>query len=112
LVAGRNWGDDMRKIKVSEAMQGSWEHSFNSIGKNRLRLMHSILEEQYLSDYIYHRTVGIVYNPAQERYGNYVPTIIPKKHDASIYLDRTTALLPLHIQPDSSQIQETDPFGM
>jgi erythromycin esterase len=102
----------MRKIKVSEAMQGSWEHSFNSIGQNRLLLMHSILEEQYLSDYIHHRTVGIVYNPAQERYGNYVPTIIPKKHDASIYLDRTTALLPLHIQPDSSQIQETDPFGM
>jgi erythromycin esterase len=112
VVAGRNWGDDMRKIKVSEAMQGSWEHSFNSIGQNRLLLMHSILEEQCLSDYIHHQTVGIVCNPAQERYGNYDPTIIPKKHDASIYLDQTTTLLPLHIQPDSSQIQETYPFGM
>lgn len=114
VVAGRNWGDEMRKIKVPEAVEGSWEHAFHvaSNGENRLLLMNTIIEEKSLSDYIGHRAIGVVYNPEHERYGNYVPTIIPKRYDAFIYIDETTALHPLHIQPDGNQIPETYPFGM
>jgi erythromycin esterase-like protein len=114
VIAGRNWGDDMRKIKVPEAAEESWEHSFHiaSNAEDRLLLMNSIREEKCLSDYIAHRAVGVVYNPEHEKYGNYVPTILPKRYDAFLYIDETTALHPLHIQPEGSQIPATYPFGM
>jgi erythromycin esterase-like protein len=114
VVAGRTWGDEMRKIIVPEAVEGSWEHSFHiaSNGQNKLLLMSPIREEQSLSDYIPHRAIGVVYNPEHERYGNYVPTIMPRRYDAFIYLDETTALHPLHIKPNGSQIPATYPFGM
>ena len=44
-----------------------------------------------------HRAIGVVYKPAHERYGNYVPTILPHRYDALIYLERTRALRPLHM---------------
>ncbi len=59
-----------------------------------------------------HRAVGVVYDPKFEEYGNYVPTIIPLRYDAFIYLDETRALFPLHIQPHGNEMPETYPFGV
>jgi erythromycin esterase len=114
VVAGREWGDSMRKINVPEAVEGSWEHAFHlaSNGQNRLLLMNKIKEEKCLSSYIGHRAIGVVYNPEDERFGNYVPTILPKRYDAFIFIDETKALHPIHIQPEGNQIPETYPFGM
>lgn len=90
-------------------MQGSWEHSFHiaSNGQNRL-LLNTFREEKCLSDYIGHRVIGVVYNTEHEKYGNYVPLILPKRYDAFIHA--TTTLHPLHIQPEGSQIAETYRF--
>ncbi|MBP2283149.1 erythromycin esterase-like protein [Flavobacterium sp. CG_23.5] len=114
VIAGREWGDSMRKIKVPEAVEGSWEHSFHlaSKGQNKLLIMNKIKEEKCLSSYIGHRAIGVVYNPEHERFGNYVPTILPKRYDAFIFLDETSALHPINIKPDRIQIPETYPFGM
>jgi erythromycin esterase len=65
-----------------------------------------------MENHIGHRAVGVVYNPELEQYGNYVPTILPARYDAFIYLDETKALHPLHIQPDGKQVPETYPFGV
>jgi erythromycin esterase len=114
VVAGRDWGDSMRKIKMPEAVEGSWEQLFHlaSKGENRLLLMNQISTEECMSHPIGHRAIGVVYNPEQERFENYVPTILPKRYDAFIFLDETTALHPLHIQPDNKQTPETYPFGI
>jgi hypothetical protein len=37
---------------------------------------------------------------------------MPERYDAFIFLDETTALHPIHIEPDGNQIPETYPFGM
>jgi erythromycin esterase len=114
VVAGREWGDSMRKIKVPEAMIGSWEHAFHlaANGKNKLLLMNKLKEEKNLSRPINHRAIGVVYNPEHERFGNYVPTIIPKRYDAFIFLDETNALHPIHIQLQGNKIPDTYPFGI
>mgnify|MGYP003608071173 FL=1 len=114
VIAGREWGDSMRKIKVPEAVQGSWEHSFHVAGngKNKLLLMNKVKDEKCLLSYIAHRAIGVVYNPEHERFGNYVPSILPKRYDAFIFLDETNALHPMLICPDGNQIPETYPFGM
>ena len=114
LVAARSWGDRMRKMSMPEAIKGSLEHDFHlaAEGKNKLLLLNKIREEPCLSSYIGHRAIGVVYNPEQERFGNYVETILPKRYDAFIFLDETSALHPIQIEPDGSEIPETYPFGM
>ncbi len=65
-----------------------------------------------MENHIGHRAIGVVYNPQNEKYGNYVPSILPLRYDAFIFLDETTALYPLHIEPDGHQVPETYPFGV
>ena len=114
VIAGKNWGDAKRKIKVPEAEEGSWENTFHHAcnGQNRLLLFDKINEEECLSSRIGHRAIGVVYNPEHERFGNYVQTILPKRYDAIIFIDETSALHPIQIEPDGNQIPETYPFGV
>lgn len=65
-----------------------------------------------MENHVGHRAVGVVYQPQYERHGNYVPTILPLRYDAFIYLDETHALHPLHIEPDGHLVPETYPFGV
>ncbi|WP_207915812.1 erythromycin esterase family protein [Flavobacterium caseinilyticum] len=114
VVAGREWGDSMRKIKVPEAIHGSWEHAFHKAnnGQNRLLLMNKVKEEKCLFSPIDHRAIGVVYNPEHEKFGNYVPSILPERYDAFIFIDETNALHPINIEVNGNQIPETYPFGM
>ncbi|MFV8360148.1 erythromycin esterase family protein [Flavobacterium sp. LS1P3] len=69
------------KKKVPEAVVGSWEHAFHLAGngKNKLLLINKVKDEKCLPSYIGHRAIEVVYNPQHERFGNYVPTIMPKR---------------------------------
>ena len=70
------------------------------------------LNYQLMENFIGYRAIGVVYNPEYEKYGNYVPSILPLRYDAFIYIDHTHALHPLHIEPHGHQIPETYPFGV
>ncbi|HYO05510.1 MAG TPA: erythromycin esterase family protein [Phototrophicaceae bacterium] len=60
------------------------------------------------------RAIGVVYNPKYEKYGNYVPTKLPSRYDALLFIDKTNALSPLHMQPmeNDSEPPETFPSGV
>lgn len=114
VIAGQHWGGQMKSVNVPNAIEGSFENSFHQAceGQNRLILLNKLKDENCLSHYIGHRAIGVVYHPEHEQYGNYVPTIIPQRYDAFIFLDKTNALHPLRIHPDGNLIPETYPFGM
>lgn len=114
VIAGKNWGDAMKKMNLPKAKNGSWEQLFHVAckGKNKLLIMDKIKDEDCVSSHIAHRAVGVVYNSEYERAGNYVPTIFPMRYDAFIFIDETSALHPLHIETDEHQIPETFPFGV
>jgi len=60
-----------------------------------------------------HRAIGVVYHPEYEHYGNYVPTVLPRRYDAFLYLDRTAALTPLVTHAvDTEDVTETYPSGV
>ena len=113
-MAGRRWGAAMQVMNLPEAKEGSWEYLLHQAGtENKLLLMEDFVNSDTLMENrIGHRAVGVVYNPLYEQYGNYVPTIVPLRYDAFIYLDTTSALHPLHIVPNGHQIPETYPFGV
>ena len=57
--------------------------------------------------------ICVVYRPLYEA-GNYVPTVLPRRYDAFLFLDETQALHPLHeVQPlEEGEVPETFPTGV
>ena len=104
----------MQAMQMPDATKGSWEYLLHQAGKeNKLLLMDDFASnDMFMENHIGHRAIGVVYNPQYEQYGNYVPSILPLRYDAFIFLDETNALHPLQIKPDGTQMPETFPFGV
>ena len=100
VVAGRSWEAPMEAMEVPPARAGSWEHALHLMGEeDRLLLFRPPVDAgDALAVPRGHRAIGVVYRPEAE-WGNYVPTVLPLRYDAFLYLDRTRALHPLHIEP-------------
>ena len=114
VTASKSWGAPIQKMRLPEAQKDSWEYLLHQAGKeNKLLLMDEFMnDDNLMENQIGHRAVGVVYQPEYERNGNYVPTTLPLRYDAFIYIDETKALHPLHIEPDGNQMPETYPFGV
>ena len=112
VIAGDEWGAPMQEMQVPPAREGSIEHALHREGgQNRYLLFNNEEASTIYASAIPHRAIGVVYNPERERWGNYVPSVMPKRYDAFIYIDRTRALHPLHLQPHAEKMPETYPFG-
>jgi erythromycin esterase-like protein len=113
VIAGRSWGAPMLTVNVPKALPGSWEWLLHEAGvKNNLLIMDDFMDDLFMENHVDHRAIGVVYNPVFEKFGNYVPSILPMRYDVFIYLDETNALHPLHLQPHGHKIPETYPFGV
>ena len=111
VIAGDSWGAPMQSKFVPDARSGSAEELLhNDSAENKLLIFNRLNKRERFHEVMPHRAIGVVYNPAHEKYGNYVPTVLNSRYDAFIYLDKTRALHPLHIQPDGHKIPETFPF--
>lgn len=111
VVAGKYWGAPMEIMKVPEAKKGSWEDIFHQSSADSKLILSPDLKDERFFDWRGQRAIGVVYNPDYEL-GNYVETVLPKRYDAFIYLDKTEALRPLHLKPKKEEIPETYPFGV
>ena len=113
VIAGEEWGAPMEEMPVPEARRDSWEEVLHShAAEDRLLVFEGDEPEEALEPRG-HRAIGVVYRPAHERYGNYVPTILPHRYDALLYLDRSRALRPLHLAVrEDGEAPETFPSGM
>lgn len=112
VKAGRNWEDKMRTMEVPEARKGSWEELLHRAGAtDKLILFDQLTEDPLFFEPIDHRAIGVVYNPDNDHNANYVPSILPYRYDAFIYLDETSAVHPLHSKPADDLMPETYPWG-
>ncbi len=113
VIAGDAWGAPMERMPVPLAMEGSWEDILHRVPKeNKLLLLDDLRDEQPLLNRRGHRAIGVVYHPPVERYGNYVPTVLPRRYDAFLFIDKSEALHPLHIDVDRGKPPETYPWGL
>ena len=111
VIAGDAWGAAMEEMPVPRAREGSWEALLHEQdAKNRYYLSKDLQESQRLRRTVPHRAIGVVYHPEQERYGNYVPSIIPQRYDAFVFLDKTKALHPLHLPASKGKTPENFPW--
>jgi erythromycin esterase len=119
VIAGEEWGAPMERMRVPEARPGSWEDVMHdalqaSDGSGSALVVFDDTSDggfPGLDEPIAHRAIGVVYDPRQEHWGNYVPTIVPRRYDAFMFIDETHALSPLHLPVRVGEVPETFPSG-
>ncbi|MFL5616980.1 MAG: erythromycin esterase family protein [Gemmatimonadaceae bacterium] len=116
VIAGKEWGAPMGRVRVPEAKAGSWEDLLHGAGTEDKLLLFDGSDDggiDGLDAPIVHRAIGVVYDPRAERWGNYVPTIVPRRYDAFLYIDESRALDALHMPVFvDGEVPETYPSGM
>jgi erythromycin esterase-like protein len=121
VIAGEEWGARMQRMRVPEGREGSWEdvmHLALAKGSDVMNAGLLVFDGAAdggiaeLDEPIAHRAIGVVYDPHHEHWGNYVPTIIPRRYDAFVFIDETHALSPLHMPVNVAEVPETFPSGM
>jgi len=100
VIAGTEWSAPMQRMRVPPAREGCWEDVLHRAGGENRLLVFSEDDSDGLLESRGHRAIGVVYDPAHERYSNYVPTVLPRRYDAFLYLDETRALHPLPVRPE------------
>ncbi len=113
VIAGEAWDAPMKKMKVPEARSDSWEYLLHQASSmDKLIISQDLNEIEPLHQPMNHRAIGVVYNPNTDYFGNYVPSVMPDRYDAFIYLDKTTALHPIDTKTDLQSTPETYPWGV
>jgi erythromycin esterase len=116
VIASPAWHGTTEKVELPLGAEGSYESAFHKvaqvIGPNFWLSLKGAEHIAALTETRGHRAVGVVYHPAYERLGNYVPTSLAKRYDHFLFFDRTTALKPLIQAFDRHEFPETYPQGM
>jgi erythromycin esterase-like protein len=117
VIAGDEWGAPMQRMRVPGAREGSVENLLHeATGGADALLVFNGDEDGGIAGFdapLDNRAIGVVYDPRRERYGNYVPTIVPRRYDAVLFIDETHAVDPLHMPVRiADDVPETYPTGM
>jgi len=116
VIAAEEWGAPMERMRVPPARAGSFEDAMYEAAVGDALLVfdgrgHAEIAGLYQP--MGHRAIGVVYDPRAERWGNYVPTVVPRRYDAFIYIDETHAVDPLHFPVHADgEPPETYPSGV
>ncbi|RDV14929.1 erythromycin esterase family protein [Pontibacter diazotrophicus] len=95
VMAAQSWGSATQVMNVPEAQSGSWEWMLHRHGpSDKIILLDELRRQQLFMQRIGHRAIGVTYNPGDET-GNYVPSVLPERYNAFIFIDQTEALHPL-----------------
>jgi len=115
VIAGDAWGTPMRRMTVPAARPGSWEDVLHRAGRGKdFYLLFNGDEDggiAGLDEWLDHRAIGVVYRPQYEHYGNYVPTQVPKRYDAFVFVDESHGVAPLRLPVVEGEM-EGFPTGM
>ena len=102
----------MERMNVPPGRPGSWEDVLHRAAPSDKLLIFDH-PGATLQEVRGHRAIGVVYHPEYEHYGNYVPTVLPRRYDAFLFIDEAHALHPLHVPArDRSEVPETYPTGV
>ena len=113
VMAGEEWGAPMQEMTLPPAREGSIEQRLHrEAATDRYYIFDDLRDNSIFDGRTHHRAAGVVYDPARERYSNYVPSVMRERYDAFIYIDETTALHPVPAHAEDQKIPDTYPFGV
>jgi erythromycin esterase-like protein len=107
VLAGSQWGAPVEVMTMPAAISGSIEDYLHQTGISPLLLFPDAAElAKNLLRPIQHRAVGVAYNPLSES-GNYVWSELPRRYNAMIFIDETSALKALSFDEPENTPKET-----
>jgi erythromycin esterase len=113
VIAAESWDAPTRALPVPPARPGSVEDLLHRYAPDpALFVFPPAPHGELLTARLGHRAIGVVYHPAYEQMGNYVPTTLGERYDAFLWFDQTAALHPLHVPPAHDREPETYPTGV
>jgi erythromycin esterase len=114
VIAAREWDAPMEVMRMPIGRRESWEDVLHDAGDHdRLLIFEPGRLPQESLAWRGHRAIGVVYRPEYDWYGNYVPTVLPRRYDALMFVDESHALRPLHLRPRAEkEPPETFPTGL
>ena len=95
VTAASSWGGAPEDKPLAPAVEGSYEHLFHQLGLPRFVVRLRGDAPEVLQQTRPERAVGVVFQPSQERAGNYLDARMAEQFDAVIHVDRSTRVLPL-----------------
>ena len=108
VIAGAAWDDPWQEMRVPPGRENSWEDVLHrAVPQDSLFVFPSDPSVE-MSDWREHRAIGVVYRPQYEQFGNYVPTVLPRRYDALLYVDQSAGVRPL-FRPTESELPEEAP---
>jgi erythromycin esterase-like protein len=118
VIASHAWDGPIETLPVPAGRDGTYEAAFHDACSTLSASQAYIVmrdedrdPESPLSQILGHRAIGVVYDPAHERWGNYVPTSLANRYDAFVFVDRTRAVEPYDISFLHEDLPETWPRG-
>jgi erythromycin esterase-like protein len=112
VLSGRSWGDTIRNVILPPARPGSWEDALHTQGGyDRIIFSNTLRNTKGLNSYFYTRAVGAIYQPATDAYSVYTSSLMHRRYNAFIYLEKTSALHPISVKTDYRQAPFLYPTG-
>jgi erythromycin esterase-like protein len=97
VIAGSAWEAPMQTMTVPPAQAQSWEALMHQMAPaNKIIVTREWRDDPEMMKVRGNRAIGVVYDPKREQ-GNYVPTKLPDRYDAFLFIDKTQALKPLNV---------------
>jgi len=115
VIAGKYWDAPWEEMTVPPGRDGSWEEVMHRASAADKLFVFRQPAAAELADWRGHRAIGVVFRPQYEHHGNYVPTVLPRRYDAFLYIDETRALRPLSGFAGTDEeegVPETYPTGV
>ena len=86
----------MERMRIPKGIPGSYEHMFGNFDQEQFYIIFDAEDRTHpaMNEFKGHRAIGVIYDPLQES-GNYVPTILPQRYDALIFIRNTNPLVPV-----------------
>ncbi|HEX2148674.1 MAG TPA: erythromycin esterase family protein [Actinomycetota bacterium] len=113
VIAADLWGDPQRRKEVPEALEDSHEDLMHrALARDAVLVFPPGRDSGWLCSRRGHRAIGVIYHPASERFGSWVPTVMGRRYDAFLYFEQTSPLSPLHAEaPEPPAEQQTFPWS-
>lgn len=116
VIAGAEWSGPMERMRMPVARAGSLEDVMHRAVSGDGLFIFDGSKDGGVRGFdmpLDHRAIGVVYDPWAERFGNYVPTIAPRRYDAFLFMEETRAVKALHMPVAvGTDAPETYPTGM
>jgi erythromycin esterase-like protein len=114
VAAATDWDGEMEIKRILPSRRDSYERSCHDSGVQRFLIdlapdRHEALRRGLMEPQL-ERFIGVIYRPDTELESHYSQAVLPRQFDAYVWLDETTAVIPLGPEHHRG-MPETYPFG-